>query len=368
MKTVKSTFGLVSEILICLMAFPLFLSSCDRIDTAKGSGTLCLHFSEYSYSQTKAAGEIPDTSDFILNVTKSDGTVVYSGAYGDSPEKMLVNSGTYNISVRSGEFTKPAFSAAVYGDDQCVVVKSGEAADVYLLCEQVNAGIKLKIASNFLTSYPKGVLFLKSSDGKLMYSYSEKRVAYFAPGSVSLVLNDSGTDKILCTRTLKAKEVLVLSVSAPASQKTQSGRIKIEVDTSRNWINDSYVIGGSDSGGSSSGGSYSDALSVSQAKDEIGAEDVWVYGYIVGGDLTSASISFDEPFSSNTNIAIAGRTTVSEKESCMSVQLLKGSIRDALNLADNPDNLKHKVYLKGDIVESYYGIPGIKNISDYVLK
>lgn len=83
--------------------------------------------------------------------------------------------------------------------------------------------------------------------------------------------------------------------------------------------------------------------------------------------MTSSSISFDEPFSSNTNIAIAGRTTVSDKESCLSVSLPKGSIRDALNLSDNPENLKKKVYLKGDIVESYFGIPGVKNISDYVL-
>lgn len=87
-----------------------------------------------------------------------------------------------------------------------------------------------------------------------------------------------------------------------------------------------------------------------------------------GGDLTASSVSFDEPFESESNIAIAGRTTVYDKESCMSVQLLKGKVRDALNLVSNPSNLKRKVFLKGDIVESYFGIPGVKNISECVIE
>ncbi len=351
----------------------LLPQSCRRIgpDDSSGSGTLRLHFDELSYSRTKVSGErVPDTSEFLLKVAGADGSVIYDGKYGDSPEKLVVKSGTYNISVRSGTFSKPAFAAPLYGDDQCVVVPSDKAVDVHLACEQMNAGIRLKISQNFLTSYPDGVLFVKSADGKLMYGYSEKRVAYFSPGNVSLVLNSAGKDKTLFTKYLKAKQIFDVSVSAPSASASSGGTLHISVDTSRTWIKDSFVIGGSgsSSGGSSGGSSRDAAYNVSQAKSELGAEDVWVYGYIVGGDMTSASISFDEPFTSNTNIAVAGRTSVSEKESCISVQLLKGSIRDALNLVDHPENLKRKVYLKGDIVESYYGIPGVKNVTEYVLE
>lgn len=368
--------SLMTIALVCILLIVAVFTACRRIDTEsgpeKGTGTLRIHFSENSYKQTRANEEdFPDTSAFILNVTDSKGTLIYNGCFGDSPENLIVNQGTYNISVRSGEFSKPAFAIPLYGDDQCVTVTSKNITDVYLICEQLNSGIRLKVASDFLTSYPNGVLFLKSSDGKLMYSYKEKRIAYFNPGNVSLILNDNGTDKTLFTRALKARQILVVSISAPSNQtSSKAGGIHIDVDTSRVWLNEDYVINGSSGSdsGSSSGDSYKNALSVSQAKSEIGAEDIWVYGYIVGGDMTSSSISFDEPFSSNTNIAIAGRTTVSDKESCMSVSLPKGSIRDALNLSDNPENLKKKVYLKGDIVESYFGIPGIKNITDYVLE
>lgn len=349
--------------------------SCEKVDTAfdGGSGYLRIWFSENDYRQTRASGEeVPDTSEFMLTVTDALGKTVYDGKYGDSPENMLVGAGTYNISVRSGNFSAPAFAKPQFGDDQCVIVPAGGVETVRLTCVQMNSGIRLKIASGFLDAFPDGVLFLKSDDGKLMYSYSEKRIAYFNPGKVTLFLSSGGSDKQLFSRELKARQILVMGISVPSGAASSNGAIELQLDTSRIWINDNYTIGGSsDSGGSSgiSGGLDRDeALNVQQAKSEIGAEDVWVYGYIVGGDLTSSSISFEAPFKSNTNIAIASRTSVDDKELCLSVQLPKGSVRDALNLSDNPSNLKRKVYLKGDITESYFGIPGIKNITDYVLE
>ena len=91
-------------------------------------------------------------------------------------------------------------------------------------------------------------------------------------------------------------------------------------------------------------------------------------GYIVGGDLTSSSASFSKPFSSRTNILLGPRSSTNEKSSCLSVQLPSGELREALNLVDNPEILGRKVCLRGDIVEAYYGIPGIKNISEYELQ
>ena len=66
--------------------------SCRRVqlDAEGGEGALCIHFSEYSYEQTKATENIPDTSEFLLKITGSGGETVYDGKYGDSPEKLLV--------------------------------------------------------------------------------------------------------------------------------------------------------------------------------------------------------------------------------------------------------------------------------------
>lgn len=101
-------------------------------------------------------------------------------------------------------------------------------------------------------------------------------------------------------------------------------------------------------------------MDVATARGKTGATGVWVYGYIVG----CAS-----PFlgsSSETNLAIAGKTTATSKASCMSVELKKGALRDALNMVKNPGNKGRKVFLKGDLA-TYYGMPGVKNVTEYVL-
>lgn len=331
-----------------------------------GTGELRIAFCQEAGQLTKVLSEIPDTGDFILTVTGPDGDVVYDGKYGASPESMMVDAGSYTVYVRSCEFEKPAFSSPQYGDEQVVVVPPGGVADVRLTCVQLNAGVYLKIDGSFLTGCPDGVLFLKSSKGKLMYGYSEKRTAFFHPGSVSLVLNEGGKDKVLMTRTLNAQDMLGINISAASSGSSSSAKenISVAIDTTRTWLVEDYVIGGQ----SDKGEDYTDALTVSQALASVGEEDVWVCGYVVGGDLTSSSASFDGPFTSRTNILIGSRSSTKDRNSCLSVQLPSGDLRDDLNLVDNPSMLGRKVYLRGDIVEAYYGIPGIKNISDYEMQ
>lgn len=327
-------------------------------------GTLRVSFAPGQEILTRSGIEIPDTSDFILTVKNSKGTVMYEGAFGDSPETMSLKPGSYTVSIVSEEFGKPAFSSPQFGDEQCVVVTSDAVVDVRLVCTQINSGIRLKIDRGFLDQYPDGAFLLKSSFGKLMYSYSEKRIAYFTPGNISLILTERGTDEVLMTKTLEAQEILELKIGVTGSKNPSddhsSKGISVAVDTTRTWLYEDYVLGGGD--GSSA------ILSVSQAYDKVGEEDVWVCGYIVGGDLTSSSASFEKPFSSRTNLLLGPRSSTSEKASCLSVQLPSGHLREDLNLVDNPQLLGRKVCLRGDIVEAYYGIPGIKNISEYELQ
>ncbi len=323
-----------------------------------GKGELHLRFS--GSANTRAAGvSIPDTNDFILSVLDSDGEPVYEGPYGLSPESIEVAPGKYSVKAVSRIFDKPAFESPQYGDARTVTVESGDVTYVELLCHQINSGIKLNVSEDFLTSFPDGVLFLKSDDGKLMYGFSEKRIAYFNPGEVSLVLSDGGVDETLFVRRLESREILSVNISAPAPEST-SIPVSIQLDTTRYWSYEDYSIGGGDVQLPES-----DVHTIQQARSMAGAEGIWVRGYVVGGDLSSSKVSFQGPFSSRTNIAIASRASVSEKSSCMSVQLQKGDIRDALNLVDNPDILGREIFLKGDVVQAYYGIPGIQNITEF---
>lgn len=336
-------------------------ASCQELMQSFGrQGILQIRFADGTVPATKAA--FPDTNDFILTITDSKGNSVFDGKYGAVDENLKLDEGTYTVSARSCDFSSPLFDTPQYGDTQVAAIKAGKTTVVTLACVQMNAGIRLIIDPGFLTAYPNAVLYLKASSGRLMYSYSERRIAFFLPGTVNLDMVDGGSERTVFTTRLEPQQILTLGVVA-GSEATKGG-VRVQVDTSRNWTSDSFVLGG----GGGSGSATSAAYNVEEARQHTGDEDVWVYGYIVGGDLSSSKCSFSPPFSSRTNIVIANKTSVTEKSLCLSVQLAKGSIRDALNLVDHPELVGSQVYLKGDIVESYYGIPGIQNISEYEFK
>ena len=359
---------------VAVLQLLMILSSCARFDSDNsGKGVLRVSFNEMEGAltgavDTRAVDTLPDTSDFHLTITDASGKSVYDGNFGACPENLDVAAGTYVVKVLSSEFTKPAFSSPQYGDEVCVVVPSGGVADVRLVCKQMNAGVQLNVDKSFLSGCPDGSLFLKSANGKLMYSYTEQRIAYFQPGTVSLVLSQGGKDETLLTRNLQAQQILVLGVSVAQSTSNSSfqglGSVTVAVDTSKVWLEDNYVIGGSSEKGSSS----DDAMTVALAISNGPKENVWVSGYIVGGDLTSAAASFSGPFKSSTNVLLGPNSSTADRDACIAVQLPAGAVRDALNLVDNPTMLGRKVCLRGDIVEAYYGLVGLKGVDDYVIK
>jgi len=191
----KSDFRLV---LVTAVSIALItMQSCEMLGLASlvPDGELRVAFASEQESLTRSGLEIPDTSDFLLTVRDSKGKIVYNGTYGDSPESFSLNPGSYTVTVISEEFSKPAFSAPQFGDEQCVMIPSGKTLDLKLVCSQINSGIRLSIDPRFLDAYPEGVLLLKSSFGRLVYGYSERRIAYFKPGDVSLILNEGKTDQ-----------------------------------------------------------------------------------------------------------------------------------------------------------------------------
>jgi hypothetical protein len=352
------------KFLLALLSVAAF--SCDRLGDGQDGekGILCVSFDLVGTEYTRSAVNLPDTCDFSLTISKSDGSVVYDGLFGDCPESLSVSPGSYIIRAVSCDFVRPAFDSPQFGDEQCVVVKSGAKVNVHLDCHQLNAGVDLDISPDFLEECPDASLFLKSSAGKLMYSYSERRIAYFPPGQVSLLMSSGGKDEVLLTREMKPRDMLQLKVSVAKSTAEERNTITMSVDTSRTWYCEEYIIGESSGGGASEGDAV-EVYTVAQAIAAAEKDDVWVSGYIVGGDLTSASASFDRPFKSKTNLLLGPRSATVDRSACVSVQLPAGDIRDALNLVDNPDLLRKRVRLRGDVVGSYYGLVGIKNVSEF---
>lgn len=361
-KIMRKTLSFLLPLVLC--------GSCNLLDDGlNGPGEtiydenalISLKFSDVSVSEVKGnLYSSIDTNSFILTVTDAAGSILYDGVYSKSPESLIVSPGTYNIKVVSEKISQPAFDKPQWGDEQTVVVSSGQRALVELLCRQVNCGVKLHISSDFLTEYPSSALLLKGTEGKLMYSYSEKRTAYFCPGVISLVMSTGAVDETLLSRSLGKGEMLMLNINVPSSRQDVGG-ITMSVDITRVFYEETFTIGGRDS----KGDAPDNAFTISQAQSNIGAKGVWVAGFVVGGDLTKSNINFDGPFKSASNLAIGPRASTITRTSCMSVELKDGFVRDGLNLVSHPDMQGRYIALKGDIDPSYFGLIGLKNVTDY---
>lgn len=348
---------------VAVLSAVLPFASCERYDDG-ATGELRVSFSDAYVESTRSLTNVPDTSDFNLKITDAGGGVVYEGKYGACPESVMVGEGSYVITVVSSDFKAPAFDMPQFGDEQCVVVAAGGVTDVKLICRQMNAGVRLDIDGSFLEGCPDGVLRLKSADGALTYSYREERIAYFNPGAVSLVLSRGGSDKVLMTRRLERQQVMVIGVSVAVEKSEEavsSGEMSVSVDTSRVWLSEEYVIGGQ----TGKGLSIDNALTVAQAVSVGEKNGVWVSGYVVGGDLTSSAASFSGPFSSRTNLLLGPKSGTVDRNACIAVQLPSGKVRDALNLVDNQSVLGRKVCLKGNLSSPYFGLTGLKSVTEY---
>lgn len=345
MKNIHKTLGL----LLCALS----LSSCEAL-YPEGMGKMIISFD--STAATKAVTEI-DTDDYMLSVSNSSGKTIFEGAYCESPAIFEIPAGSYTVSAMSCIFEEPCYDKPQYGDTKVVVVKSGETISVGLNCVQLNSGLSISVDDSFRESFPDGELYLSGIGGELAHDYNEKRTAFFKPGSIKVDVYDGTVRQTLFSRTLKARQVLSISLASAVS--SPSGGISIQVDTTRNYLDDNYIYG------EQKGYDIESALSVTDARDCPGTSDIWVCGYIVGCATGSSSYCFEPPFTKETNLILGLRSNTIDKEYCLSVELRSGVIRDELNLMSNPDLRGRKIYLKGDLVSSYFGIPGLKNLEEY---
>ena len=306
----------------------------------------------------KSASSIPDVDDFILAVTDGSGKEVWKGRYADSPEEIQVQPGNYTVSAISREFSSPMYEAPQYGDTKVLAVTAGKTVAVALNCSLQNCGLHIDVDWNFKSMFPDGILYLNSSEGNLMYDYDEDRTAYFLPGAVSVSLRDRGGEQTLFMRNLTARQMLTVGLSA-TSDVVSTG-IRVLVDTTRDYVREEFVFG-------SGGHGADDAYGVGEALERIGREDVWVKGYIVGSCVSNSRIENQAPFSRNTNIVIAARSSSTDRDSCIAVELRSGDMRNTLNLVDHPELLGRKVCICGDVVASYFSLVGLKNVSGFTL-
>lgn len=117
----------------------------------------------------------------------------------------------------------------------------------------------------------------------------------------------------------------------------------------------------------STDGTEANPYTVSDAKIAATGTNVFVKAFIVGyvPDKALNEAIFGDAASAEkapTNILVAASADETNVTNCMPIQLPAGAIRTALNLKDNPGNLKQEVILCGNI-ENYFGATGLKSVA-----
>ena len=295
-----------------------------------------------------------DTNSFILTINSTSGEKIYEGTYGARPVEIVVTPGSYEVALYSCEFNPPAYSSPLYGDKQTVVVEEGSHTDIVFMCKQLNAGVRFKFSNDFIAKFPGNGVVLEQQGARLEYDYWQTKYAFVSTESFNLLYNDGEKDTTLLTKNLGAGQMVTMNLSF-TSNGTTAQVVKVEIDTTREWISYDYNLGMRIPTG---------ALSIEEAKQYIG-ERVQVFGYIVGGDPSTSSIRIGPPFESKSAFVIASAMTERNRNNMFVVELPTGVIRDALNLVNNPHLLGTAVLITGTVTESYFGYIGIKNTKSY---
>ena len=328
--------------------------------------TILLGVRQENTFATKAAGDpVPDTNQFVLKIENAAGEYVYYGLYCSKPARINVPAGSYALSLVSEEPDGPDWDSPVYGDAVDIVAASGETVSVNFLCKMVNSGVRVRMTERYIAKYP-GALTVSQDFGSLDFTPSETRFGFFEPGNATFsAIASDGSRQSLFSKQLTAGQMLTLTLDAGSMDA--GGKISVTVDTTATYLSQTIMV---DQYQQSQGDGQTWATAYSIVDAPLHPEEsVWVWGYIVGGDLTSTGINYDAPFSKNSNLAIAASPSCRTRSECMSVELASGSdIRETVNLMDHPEVLGRKIYIQGTVKESYFGMPGLKSVKDFRLE
>ncbi len=354
-------------------------------DSTKGMAALSFFLDKASYDSCLVISESVDTSSagalaqnayanpldsnlYRLTISTAGGVTVYDSTYAGRPDVFYVKAGTYKIRVTSRDFKEPDIYP-LFGQEQSVKAKKDSTLCVEIVSRQLTGGIRFSFTHGF-TSWFKGTgIYLKRDTVSVKYGYGTRHYLYFYPGEITVIYkNKDGypsytppdkpgyADTVLFKRKLKANELVTIALDYDLTKVSRDG-FTFSSDTFRIRKDEYFNLGGIAPYGCNS---------VWYAQTHVG-DTINLFGYIVGGDVSSTTFKKEKPFTSKTNIVIGAQEWQALREKTIGVELPNGDIRKKLNLVDHPEHLKKPIAITGVVVDSYFGYPGLKSVTAYQL-
>ncbi|MFY9116620.1 MAG: DUF6359 domain-containing protein [Bacteroidales bacterium] len=314
-----------------------------------------------------------DVDSFVFILTTSEGDTLCNSTVGEiTGEPLSLKQGTYYITVFNELFTVPAFEKPFYYKQTEVDVVAGSICEAFIVCTQNNAGVRVLFTESFMNSNPGSFMTVIAPDGELSYdTTTEHKWGYYNPGPVTLMLYRNNIPSRSYERSVDANYMYTFLVGTPDTlTQYVEPSFSISVDTARVWNYGIWDDEDYGKNGVANGLAQETAFSISQARTlPDNTANIWVYGYIAGYYKSQKFIpgSEIEDWDSvqASCLALAEDPKETEKANTFSIELLEGSLRNAINLKDHPDHLYKKIWIKGTTSVSYQGVYGLKNPKDY---
>jgi hypothetical protein len=348
------------------MLLLLTATACQTLSwSEEGKGALSIRMQKETAVSVKA--DVPFGS-YLIGVKDKSGATVVSGSYSTLPDPIVLDPATYTVTALSEQMGLPAFDKPVYGSAVDVSVVAGVKNTLQIVCTQANAGLRIVYDTNFKSKYDKYSVKVTGGDGALTYQKDELRTGYFAPGNLQIVLSVEGEDPVEVSKSVTARDMLVLTVLPGQTTPGTKGSIELllSTDTSRVWRREEWKTGAS----ANDGLTPETAYTVAEAKLFASKNNVWVCGYIVGGDAANSTFKTAPPFTSNTNLIIADSPLEVLRANCMAVELPASpvSLRATFGMpANGATLLGRRAWFRGNI-ETYWGHPGVRATKEGEIK
>ena len=333
-------------------------SACETLNwNEEGKGALSIRMQRETSVLVKSS--VP-FENYLIGITDKSGFTVISGAYSAIPDPVILDPATYTVTALSEQMGAPTFEKPVYGSTVDVGVVAGVKNTVQMVCTQMNAGLKIVYNTDFKNQYNVYSVKVTGEDGVLTYQQDELRTGYFAPGTLQIVLSIEGEEPVQVSKNVIARDMLVLTVLAQEANPQEKGSIELNfsVDTTQIWRREEWKLGGS----ANDGLTPETAYTIAEAQLLGTANNVWVCGYIVGGDASTSAFKAEPPFTANSNLVIADSPLELVRANCMAIELptSPASLRATFGMpANGAELLGRRSWFRGNI-ETYFGHLGLR--------
>ena len=337
----------------------LFMASaCETLSwNEEGKGALSIKMQRETSVTLKSGVAF---GDYLIGIKDQGGATVISGQYSAIPDPVILEPATYTVTALSEALGVPAFEKPVYGSTVDVGVTAGVKNTVQMICTQINAGLRIVYDPAFKAEYDAYHVVVTGDDGTLTYPQNEVRTGYFAPGTLKIVLSIEGEDPMQVSKNVIARDMLVLTVLAETGGAQTKGSIELSfaVDTSQVWRREEWKPGTPDNDGLTAETAYT----VAEAQLLEPTNNVWICGYIVGGDASNSAFKTEPPFTANSNLVIADSPLETVRANCMAVELPTSPaiLRTTFGMpANGAQLLGRRSWFRGN-TETYFGHLGLR--------